>query len=518
MNQYSKNYLKIYLWRLLSILSGFLSLFIVVPHLSNNVELYGIYSFCIAFTLYLSYADIGFLSAGQKYAAEAYARNDREEEMRILGFTGAVLLMMVVPFSVVMIYLSFYPDIIINGLSDDGASIASSIFLIMGVVTPLQIFLQRLVQSILIIRIKDYISLRIDVIANLIKIVSVFYFFSSSNYHIVPYYFFISFVTLVSSMIILFIIKKEESYDFLYLVKNVKLRRTEFDKVKKLAFSSLFLTIAWVIYYEFDLIIIGKLFGPKEVAIYAVAFTFLNFLRTLWNMVFSPFAQRFNHFVGLNSRKELEALVEKIITYTFPLCIIVTMVLMLFSRELTIFWVGGSFEDSVSILGILILGTGFSFITKPAGYYFVADTKYNYMYSLAIILPIVFLSTLWLLMDSYGVLGVAIAKSFAMFCGFIISFFGIFKCTNPWRGIQKSLFSVTLSGVALYYLAPLISKEVFDHYSKDSWLLLKLLCIMLILILFMCGGVLISGKMFREELMSLLKKNKLKINVNQWRK
>ena len=80
---YTKNYIKIYLWRTLSIISGFLSLLVVVPHLSNDLELYGIYSFCISFTLYLTYADIGFLNAGQKYAAEAYAKNNRKEDYNI---------------------------------------------------------------------------------------------------------------------------------------------------------------------------------------------------------------------------------------------------------------------------------------------------------------------------------------------------------------------------------------------------------------------------------------------------
>ncbi len=108
-NSYNRNYFNIYFWRSLSIISGFLSLLIIVPHLSNNQELYGIYTFCISFTLYLTYADIGFLGAGQKYAAEEFAKGNRNEEIKILGFTGAILLLMVLPFSVAMIYFSFHP-------------------------------------------------------------------------------------------------------------------------------------------------------------------------------------------------------------------------------------------------------------------------------------------------------------------------------------------------------------------------------------------------------------------------
>ena len=78
----TKNYINIYFWRSISIISGFLSLLIVVPHLSNNQELYGIYAFCISFSMYLTYADIGFLGAGQKYAAEEFAKGNRDEEIK----------------------------------------------------------------------------------------------------------------------------------------------------------------------------------------------------------------------------------------------------------------------------------------------------------------------------------------------------------------------------------------------------------------------------------------------------
>ena len=143
---YTKNYIKIYLWRTLSIISGFLSLFVVVPKLSNSPELYGIYASCISFALYLTYADIGFLSAGQKYAAEAYAQGDMRKELNILGFTGAVLLIMIIPFSLSMLYLSYNPEFIIKNLSLAGQKIASQLFLILAVLLPIQIFFQRLVQ------------------------------------------------------------------------------------------------------------------------------------------------------------------------------------------------------------------------------------------------------------------------------------------------------------------------------------------------------------------------------------
>ena len=91
-NSYSKNYLKIYFFQILSIVLGFTSLFVVVPFLSEDKTTFGIYSVCISITIFFSYADLGFLGAGMKYAAERFSKNEREEEIKIVGFTHFVLL------------------------------------------------------------------------------------------------------------------------------------------------------------------------------------------------------------------------------------------------------------------------------------------------------------------------------------------------------------------------------------------------------------------------------------------
>jgi O-antigen/teichoic acid export membrane protein len=477
MYNYSKNYIKIYFWKIISIVSGFLSLLIVVPHLSNDKELYGIYTFCISFTLYLSYADIGFLSAGQKYASEAFAKGNRKDEVDILGFTGAILLLMIAPFSIAMIYISYHPDVILNNLSVEAGNIASKIFLILGIVLPFQIIIQRLVQSILIIRIKDYISLRIDVLFNLIKIGSVFYFFSNDNYLIVEYYLFITLMMILSSIIILGIIQKSESYNFLNLLKAIRFSKKQYDITKKLAYSSFFLTIGWLVYYELDLIFIGKWLGPKEVAIYAIGFTFLNFLRTLWNSVFGPFAQRFNHFVGLDAKDELKSLLRNIIDYTFPLSVITTLILVLSSELITVFWVGNEYLASVNIMQALIVGTVFLFISSPASYYFNAATRYSYIYLFAIVLPLVFLISNLILTPTFGLFGIAVSKSLAMLVCFIISVIGLFEVFNPLRLIKKWIFNLVILCSFLIYVFPVVLENIFINQVKSSKNLLILIFI-----------------------------------------
>jgi len=505
-NSYKKNYLQIYFWRTFSLISGFLSLLIVVPHLSNNKELYGIYAFCISYLLYLTYADIGFLSAGQKFASEEFARGNRDEEIKIFGFTGAILLLMVLPFSIAMVYFSFNPGIVISDLSEKGENIAGRIFLIIGVLSPFLVILQRLVQAILVIRIKDYISLRIDIVFNLLKITSVFYFFSKDKYMVVEYFLFTSLMTLFGSLIVLLIIHKSENYDFIKLLKSIRLSSKYYQITKKLALSSLALTIGWIIYYELDLIIIGKLFGASEVAVYAIGFTFLNFLRTLWNIVFTPYAQRFNHFAGTDNMVELRELITKIIDYTFPLCIIVTLVLLIGTRYIVLFWVGAEYTSSIIILQYLIIGTGFGFITQPASYYFTAKTKYKYMYLLAFLLPLFYFIFVVILTPIIGISAFALSKSISMFVGFVVAVIGLYNIVDPIKLMRKWIINLLAGSGILIIFLPIILIAIFNIPNKNSGLLALLISFLAIVIGLSYLIILLTKREQRSEIYCYLKK------------
>jgi O-antigen/teichoic acid export membrane protein len=154
---YSKNYFKIYVFQILSILLGFVSLFIVVPYLSTDINTFGIYTVCVSVTIFLSYADLGFLGAGMKYAAECYSNNDRDGEMKIIGFSHFMLFAFLGIFSIFFIYLSFNPQLLINGIkSGRETQIAHSLFLILALFSP-TIILQRVLQMIFSIRLQDFI-------------------------------------------------------------------------------------------------------------------------------------------------------------------------------------------------------------------------------------------------------------------------------------------------------------------------------------------------------------------------
>ena len=114
---FTKNYLNIYLWRFLFLISSFLSFLLVIPSISKDVELFGIYSFCLSFSIYLSYSDIGFLNAGWKYASKALFENDYDFEAEILGFIFFVLILMCIPFTIGMFIAYLNPANLLNNIN-----------------------------------------------------------------------------------------------------------------------------------------------------------------------------------------------------------------------------------------------------------------------------------------------------------------------------------------------------------------------------------------------------------------
>ena len=174
---YSKNYIKIYFWRGSSIILNFLSMFIVLPYLTSNPCVYGIYTVCISISIFLSYADLGFIAAGQKFAAEYYASGESVSEMKVIGFSSFILLIFLLLLSFIFLYLSFFPELLIKNFIDEkDRSIASSLLMLLALFTPLTL-LQRLQQMIYGIRIEDYIIQHFTIVGSLLNISSVLWFF-----------------------------------------------------------------------------------------------------------------------------------------------------------------------------------------------------------------------------------------------------------------------------------------------------------------------------------------------------
>lgn len=407
---YLTNYIQTYLWHGLSVILNLASMFIVIPMITEDKIVYGIYSVCISTAIFLNYADIGFVRAGLKYAGESFARGDYKTELKLYGLSSFVVLIFVSIVAIIYFVFSYYPAILIRDISETThISIASSLLFIQAIFS-FNTVLQRYVTGVFQVRIQQYIYQRIAIIGSLFKITSVYFYFSPGKYDIVGYFLFIKIIDLLILLFGVWIIQKKYHLLIIDFIKSVRYDREVYAKTKKLAFSSLFVTATWIIYYELDLIIIGKWFGATEVAIFALAFTFTKFLRSLSSIIYGPFQTRYNHMIGLGDTNSVKVLVEKVIFFTMPIFVLPIISIGFLSKNIVLTWAGGNFSESSFILAILSFNFMFSFITIPGSNILVAFERIKEMYLLSAISVLLYWIGIHLTIDSFGILSFAIFK------------------------------------------------------------------------------------------------------------
>lgn len=485
MKSFNKNLLLIYSTKFLGILTGFMSVLLVVPKLTSNPTIYGVYTICTSLGLFFSYADLGFLAACQKYAAEHFVKKELKQEIKIIAFALFILAIFVGLILFFLAFVAINPSLIIKTSNLYDLKIASQLICILIAFAPV-IIIQKLNVLVFSIRIEDYIYQAIDVVFNSIKIGIIGFFVKSSNYDIVGYYISIQLLTLLSSLIAVAIIKKRYHYQLRYVVKQFRFSKDVYAKTKELAFSSLLLTIAWILYFEMDTLILSKFYGVQTVAIYAVAVVFLNFLRTLYNTLYGPYNAYFYRFTAVNDIDGLNNAFSSLIKWSFPLIVLPSLALILNMKTIIHLWVGPLYDKSILISQMFVFTIALTAICIPVSYYFIANAFNKALRFLALLLPLVFYSSLFLY-DFFGFKESSLAS--ATLTTILINTFFImaimaYKTTLK---IVPLLFSVLIKcsvpvaiTVVLYQLIPTIhinpAKSTYNYIQLGS----TLFCIVLI--------------------------------------
>jgi len=507
---YTKNYLRIYAVQILSIMLRFLSFFIVSPYITADRITYGIYTVCISVTIFLGYADLGFVSAGTKYAAECFSRGEKEEEISLIGFSNFILFIFVLIISGVFLFLSIKPEILIKDL-DFGyqRDVACKLLLILAISSPLNV-IHRTLQMIFNIRLQEYYITINNIVGSFFTIISVFYFFGNGHYNIVGYFLFsqiISFLVLLAGIIQA---KNKYNYNFYLLFKHFKFSKKIFNYTKNLAFSSLFVTIFWILYYEMDSIAIVKFISIEAVATYAIGLSFLGFFRTFLGTIFSPFSARFNHFIGLGKEDELKSFYNHVMIILLPLVVFPIIALIIMAKGITISWVGQKYTESVIIVQILLACNVLGFISYPTGLILIAKEKIKMMYIINTLMPVLFWAGILFTVKYLGIKSFAIFKLMTFIINGVFSLWFSLKFTNVsiWKFIKNIIIpyipGLLVMGIILWFL-----RDIFITDKNKLNLLYNLIftgigCLAAFAVSFL------TAKQFRQYIVSLLSKLNLK--------
>ena len=396
---YFSNFIQTYSWQSLSVFLNLISMVVVIPLLTSNPVIYGIYSICISMAIYLNYADIGFITACYKYAGESYIKEKYDLELKLYGFASFIMFLFVSLIVVIFIYFSINPSQLIKDLSSQSnINIASKLLFIQAIFS-YNIVLQRFYYGILSVRIEQFVFDRINILGSFCKIISIFYFFNGTKYDIVGFFLFTKIVELVVTSICALIVNKKYNISFISFIKVFKFNREIFLMTKKLALGSLFATAMWIIYYELDLIVIGKLLGPLEASYFAAALIAVKFFRTFASIIYGPFAHRYNHYYGGNDLDGLKKLVLDVIKLSMPLVVLSSIIVILYGDIIILTWLGEEYIKSTFLLRLLTFNFLLSFIIIPSSNILLVTEKIMKIYLINVALAISYWLGIFLLIN-----------------------------------------------------------------------------------------------------------------------
>lgn len=501
---YRKNYFRIYFWQAISILLGFASLFVVVPYLSSDKTLYGIYSVCTSLTIFFSYADLGFISAGVKYAAEYFIQGDRRNEMRVIGFTAFIMISAFAVVALAILLLAIRPEWLVPDVAvgSDGYYIARALLFTLAIACPI-IMGQRILGIVFTIRVEDYLYQRMMIVGNIVRILSVLYFFHNGQYRVVEYYIFYQAVNLIV-VICGLVYTRRYGYRIIDLLHSIHFDREVFDKVKTISGTSLIMTLCMILYYELDQVVISHWVGIDAVAVYGAALSVLTLVRTFCSLLYSPYTSRYNHYVGLNDMEGLVCFVRKMISMFGPILVIPIATIAVFSKPFVVSWIGEQYADSALLVLLLVLSFASNYVKDPIGCYFIATERNRILIRYNVLMPIIYWIGVVVTINYLGLLSFAIFKFVAP------TIVALYYWNIAARDFQAKGFEfASVKESVLTLLPPIIALLLLGYilipnmwYNHDKISLLYNICAMAIaLIISIVVGVLFN-KTLRSEVIS----------------
>jgi O-antigen/teichoic acid export membrane protein len=241
-----------------------------------------------------------------------------------------------------------------------------------------------------------------------------------------------------------------------------------YEQVKSLAFSTIFITISWILYYELNTYAIAALSGVHAVAYYSIGLTCLSFFRSIFGTLFNPFAARFNHLVALNDDEGLKKMYQAIICVMMPAVVFPILSIFFLSKPFVLSWVGDAFAESVISVKLLVLSNILAFISYPSNLLLIARKKIKSLYVLAALQPVIFWGGIALCYGHFGYISFAFFTLLSfLISGVIYTWLSIrYLKLNVIYFTQRFILPVLPSVLLMSILLPIIS--IYLPHTKSK--------------------------------------------------
>ena len=175
------------------------------------------------------------------------------------------------------------------------------------------------------------------------------------------------------------------------------------------------ISVADILRFKIDSLVIGKMVGMTEVGVYAIASLLVQYMLRVVTTGISVLTPRFAALDGEGKSEELKAIFLRSLSISSCIACGIAMLLVLFGQSLIFLWVGKEFVNAVPVLLILVVAYIFDLCQSPGIGLMYALNKHRYYAALCLVEAVFNVALSVLLVRHFGIVGVALGTAIPMF-------------------------------------------------------------------------------------------------------
>ncbi len=478
----------------ISQVAAFLINFALLPFIVSHAgkEVYGIYILVVTFTGYLGLMDLGVGGATVKYIAEFISRDDDKKVTDIISASFTLFVIIGILAAIALFILSYCFDVFFK------VDIASMIII-------KHLFWVASVSSLFIWpgRIFDYALQgfqRYDryAINNIIFTILIgisAYIIFNRNYGIVCFLAASSILTILKYLSSYFIVKKsllKEKIHFPYFKKDI------FKIIFDFSFYTFLSSLAGILIFNLDTIIVGAFVSLAAVTVYNVGFSIQQGFRMLNSLIGGPLFPAYVEMEGKSEYEKQKLVLFKGTKYLGFIFIPMVLVTLIFAKPLIIYWMGDMFVMSVMPAQILISFWLFNGILEIGSGMLSAKGMVKIIFKLLFLNAIINLVLSLILVRFFGIIGVALGTTIPMiFIYFPLIMRQVFMAFRITAG---EYFNIAVKkNLSVFLVALAVSIWIYRLYPPTNfWIVIFEMGAAYTITMFAGYGLVFSGNERRE--------------------
>ncbi|MFA5117981.1 MAG: flippase [Candidatus Omnitrophota bacterium] len=456
-------------------IAAFLINLAVLPFIvfRSGAEVYGAYILVMTFTGYVGLMDMGVGGAAIKYIAEFSSKDDTKKVRDIISASFTFFVIVGIISAAMLFSLSFCFEFFFKVGSYNKLIIKQLFWVAAGAslfIWPGRIF-EHCLQGY-----QRYDRFALNNIIFTLLSGAAAYFVFSLNLGIVFYLVTTSVLTVLKYTSAYCIVRSsllKEGIEFPCFKKDVYILIFDFS------FYTFLSSLAGVIIFNLDSIIVGTFVSVAAVTVYNVGFSIQQGLRMLNSLIGGPLFPAYAEMEGRREYEKQKQLFFKGTKYVAFIFVPIVLITIIFAKPFIVAWMGESFIMSVLPAQILLSFWLFNGILEIGSGILSAKGMVKIIFKLLFLNAVVNLLLSLILVRSLGIIGVALGTSIPMICIYfpliMRHVFKVFKVTFKEyfdqvikKNVPVCLFAVGISFL-IYALYPpralwLVVLEMFAAY------------------------------------------------------